>query len=389
MDNLSDQELLRQYADGASEDAFAELLRRYVDLVYSAAFRMVRDRHLAEDVTQGAFMALARSARKVADHPVLSGWLHRTTQNLAVKIIRSEARRRAREQEAAAMNESVSAQSDANWEQIAPHLDDALGELSELDRDAILLRYFQRKSAREMAETLGTSEEAAQKRVSRAVERMRELFAKRGVAVGAGGLMVVLSAHAVQAAPVGLSASINASALTGSGFSIAQLLTAKTAAIVAGSVVLGTGAFFALESKVVPSPAAPANVPAGATSRPLAGFLSGIVKTLDGQPLAKAEVFLSTAFVPVQVYGNRSPKTVSSITGPDGRFAFPEDQASRAVIVLHEKGYGQATVAELAKQPDLWLQTWAHIEGTLRQGRKALANQPSYPTRRTTRSRPL
>src|SRR5438477_2578483 len=116
MDSLSDQELLRDYAEGASEEAFADLVRRYVDFVYSAAFRMVRDRHLAEDVTQGAFMALAKSARKLADHPVLSGWLHRTTQNLAVKIIRSEARRRAREQEAAAMNESLSAESDATWE---------------------------------------------------------------------------------------------------------------------------------------------------------------------------------------------------------------------------------------------------------------------------------
>src|SRR5439155_23203559 len=104
-----------------------------------------------------------------------------------------------REQEAAAM--MLSAEPETVWENIAPHLDEALGELNEGDRDALLLRYFERKSAREMAQTLGTSEDAAQKRVSRAVERLREFFAKRGITVGASGLVVVITTNAVQAAP--------------------------------------------------------------------------------------------------------------------------------------------------------------------------------------------
>ena len=103
---------------------------------------MLRDAHLAEDVTQGVFAALAQNAAQLAGHPVLSGWLHRTAQNLAAKIIRTDVRRRAREQEAVAMTEMLSAESDTHWEQIAPHLDAALGELSELERDALLLRYF-------------------------------------------------------------------------------------------------------------------------------------------------------------------------------------------------------------------------------------------------------
>src|SRR5207249_11759078 len=178
---------------------------------------MVRDPHLAEDVAQGAFVALAQNARQLTDRPVLSGWLHRTAQNLAANTIRSDVRRRAREQEAVAMNELH--EPDAVWEQIAPHLDNALGELSEADRDALLLRYFERKSAREMAQTLGTSEEAAQKRVSRAVERLREFFTKRGFTVGSSGLVVVISANAVQAAPVGLAVTISsAAALTGIAF---------------------------------------------------------------------------------------------------------------------------------------------------------------------------
>src|SRR3989449_1373489 len=177
---------------------------------------MVCDSHLAEDVTQGVFVALAKNFAQLADRPVLSGWLHRTAQNIAAQTVRTDVRRRAREQEAAVMNDLLSAEPDVVWENIAPHLDAALGELSEPDRDALLLRYFERKSAHEIAEILGTSEDAAQKRVSRAVERLREFFAKRGVTVGASGLVVVISANAVQAAPVGLAVAIStAAAITG------------------------------------------------------------------------------------------------------------------------------------------------------------------------------
>src|SRR5205814_10630579 len=141
MSNLSDQQLLLDYAERRSEEAFAELVRRHVDFIYSAALRMVRDPHLAEDVTQGVFIALSQQASRLADHPVLSGWLHRTSQNLAAKTVRSDVRRRAREKEAIAMNELLSSEPDATWEQIAPHLDPALGQLSAGDRDALLLRY--------------------------------------------------------------------------------------------------------------------------------------------------------------------------------------------------------------------------------------------------------
>jgi len=213
VNSLTDQQLLRDYSERRSEAAFTELVRRHVDLVHSAALRMVRDAHLAEDVTQGVFLALARNAAQLTSHPVLSGWLHRTAQNLAANTVRSDVRRRVREQEAAAMNESLALERDTVWEDIAPYLDAALGELSEPDRDALLLRYFERKSAREMAHTLGTSEDAAQKRVSRAVERLREFFAKHGVIVGASGLVVVISANAVQAAPAGLVATVSAAVL--------------------------------------------------------------------------------------------------------------------------------------------------------------------------------
>jgi RNA polymerase sigma factor (sigma-70 family) len=240
VNSLTDQQLLRDYTGRRSEAAFAELVRRHVDFVYSAAVRMVRDPHLAEDVTQAVFVALAQNARQLADRPVLSGWLHRTAQNLAANAVRSTVRRRAREQEAAAMNELLAHESDAVWEHIAPHLDAALGELAEPDRDALLLRYFERKSAREMALTLGVSEDVAQKRVSRAVERLREFFAKRGVTIGAGGLVVLITANAVQAAPAGLVAMISAAAaLVGTTIQTSTAIATTKATALAAAVSTG------------------------------------------------------------------------------------------------------------------------------------------------------
>ena len=142
MNQQTDAQLLRAYAEDRSDAAFTELVRRHVDFTYSAAVRMVRDTHLAEDVTQGVFVALAKSASQLLEHPVLSGWLHRTAQNIAAQTVRTIERRRAREQEAAIMNELLSTESDASWEAIAPHLDAALGELNEADRDALLSALF-------------------------------------------------------------------------------------------------------------------------------------------------------------------------------------------------------------------------------------------------------
>ena len=271
----TDQELLREYSRDQSETAFAELVRRHVDFVFSAALRMVRDSHLAEDVTQNVFVALAQNARAMADRPVLSGWLHRTARNLAVKVVRSDVRRRAREQEAIAMNDLVSPVPEARWEHLAPHLDAALGELEEADRDALLLRYFERKSAREMAETLGVSDEAAQKRVNRAVDRLRKSLFERGVAVGASALLGLVSAHAVQAAPAGLAAAICAGA-TGA-------LKIGTAATVTKTI-----AMTALQKTIVAATIA-VLVGGGAYEAHLAARLRGQVAAIEQQQAPRAD----------------------------------------------------------------------------------------------------
>ena len=118
MNELTDQELLRDYAERHSEPAFAELVRRHIDFVYSAALRMVYDPHTAEDVTQNTFIALAKNVLQVRDRSVLSSWLHSTARNLAANTVRAEVRRREREQEAAAMNELLADEPDKFLQQL-------------------------------------------------------------------------------------------------------------------------------------------------------------------------------------------------------------------------------------------------------------------------------
>jgi len=220
----TDLQLLARYTRDHAEDAFAEIVRRHLDLVHSAALRQVRSPQLAEEVAQSVFTDLARNARRLAPDTILTAWLYQVTRRTAIDVVRREARRQLREQIATEMN-AMNATT-ADWTHIEPLLDEAMHALDETDRAAVLLRYFENKSLREVGATLGTSDDAAQKRVTRAVERLREFFTKRGVTVGAGGLAVVISANAVQAAPAGLAVTIStAAALAGT-----TLTTTATAA---------------------------------------------------------------------------------------------------------------------------------------------------------------
>jgi len=240
----SDLDLLGQYARGKSQAAFTALVNRHVNLVYSAALRQVRSSQLAEEVAQSVFADLARNADKLATGgtPVLIAWLYSVTRRTAIDVIRKESRRQLREQIAVEMNAMNATANE--WTQIEPLLDDAMAALDETDRSAILLRFFENKSLREVGTALGTSDDAAQKRVSRAVEQLREFFAKRGAAVGAGGLAVVISANAVQAAPVGLAVTISTAALAGTAATTSTLIaaTTKTIAMTTLQKIVITGA---------------------------------------------------------------------------------------------------------------------------------------------------
>ena len=234
MHDQSDAQLLRDYARGM-EAAFAEIVSRHTDLVYSAALRQVYSPDLASDVAQSVFADLARKARDLSGRlpreASLVGWLYRATRFAARDLHRGETRRNKRERQAMEQFHSDSGTGvPPVWSEIAPHLEAAMSELEETDRDAVLLRYFKNHDLRTVGATLGITDDAAQKRVSRAVDRLREFFAKRGIAIGASGLAVALSANAVQAAPVGLVLSISAAAaLTGTTLATATTATATKA----------------------------------------------------------------------------------------------------------------------------------------------------------------
>ena len=246
----TDLQLLARYTRDHAEDAFAELARRHVDLVHSAALRQVRSPQLAEEVAQSVFTDLARNAHRLAPDTIVTAWLYQVTRRTAIDVVRKESRRQLREQIATEMN-AMNATT-ADWTHIEPLLDEAMSALDETDRAAVLLRYFENKSLREVGATLGTSDDAAQKRVSRAVERLREFFTKRGVTVGASGLVVVISANAVQAAPLGLAVTISTAAALAGTITTATIathttmnwLTTKTlSAIVAAAITAGTGTY--------------------------------------------------------------------------------------------------------------------------------------------------
>ncbi|MHB8523873.1 MAG: sigma-70 family RNA polymerase sigma factor [Limisphaerales bacterium] len=252
MKMTTDLDLLKEYAQHNSETAFATLLHRHVDLVYSAARRQVRSPQLAEEVAQSVFTDLARKAASLKPGTILTAWLYQVTRRTAIDVVRHESRRQFRERIASELNTMNSTASD--WTQIEPLLDEAMEALDETDRTAVLLRYFENKSLREVGETLGASEDAAQKRVSRAVERLREFFAKRGVAVGASGFVAALSANAVQSAPIGLGATISAAAAvagtaihtatsTAAIKAIAMTTMQKTLIAATLAVAVGTGIY--------------------------------------------------------------------------------------------------------------------------------------------------
>ncbi len=225
----NDQELLAEFTRDASQDAFTELVNRHLNLVYCAALRQVRSPQLAEEVSLSVFTQLARCAATLAPNTVLTAWLYQVTRNAAIDVVRAEARRQAREQIAFEM--SATPDADTNWMQIEPMLDEAMVSLEELDRTALLLRYFENKSLREVGDAIGASEDAAQKRVSRALDRLREFFAERKVGVGAAVLAALVSANAVQAAPVALVPVIATGATAASAALVASTASATAVAV--------------------------------------------------------------------------------------------------------------------------------------------------------------
>ena len=270
---MDDLELLKEWADRGSDEAFRSLVERHVNLVYSVARRSVPTSHQAEEITQTVFIILARKARNLSSQTILAGWLYRTARYAAAQMLRAESRRQHHHTLATMDNPPP----DAVWEQIAPHLETALDQLKQTDRDALLLRFMEEKSFREVGHALGLNEDAARKKVDRALEKLRSLFARKGVTTPAALLGTALAAHAIQTVPIGFTTAIttavlargatvtaSTSALIKGTLTLMAWTKTKTALVVTTVILLGgaTTVIINHQTSTVPAPRQPPPVPA-------------------------------------------------------------------------------------------------------------------------------
>lgn len=250
-----DMTLVREYVAHQSESAFETLVSRHIGLVYSAALRQLNDPHMAEEVVQAVFIILARKAGSLGTNTIVPSWLYRTACYIAADALKIQRRRQRREQEAHMQSTLQESSADALWQQLAPVLDETMAQLSQADRDALVLRYFQNKNAREVAMALGLHEEAAQKRIVRALDKLRRLFARRGIATTSGVIGSSICANSVQMAPTtlvktasslalgkGAAASGSTLAMIKGGLKVMAWANAKTAVIVGATLLLAAGA---------------------------------------------------------------------------------------------------------------------------------------------------
>ena len=252
----SDAELLRDYAERGDESAFREIVHRHANLVYAAACRQVNSPDLAHDVAQEIFTDLARKApslvKTLTTGASLLGWLYRSTRFASLNHLRDDRRRQSRERQAMQDFDS-STESTIEWDRVCPVLDEAMADLDDEDRDALLLRYFKNHNFRTIGAEIGVSDDAAQKRVSRALERLRAEFNRRGVKTSAVALSSVLSVNAASVAPIGLATSLSTAALAGTTLAtvtqaIAMTTLQKAILGTTLAVAVGTGLYEAREA---------------------------------------------------------------------------------------------------------------------------------------------
>jgi RNA polymerase sigma factor (sigma-70 family) len=233
MQEVADMELLRQYADRNSDEAFAALVARHVNLVYSAALRKTGNADSAGEITQAVFIILSKKAGRLSQRTILSGWLYQTTRLTAANFLRTEIRRAHREQEA--YMQSLANETEPElWPQMAPLLEDAMGQLGEKERNAVALRFFEGKSFQEIGAAFGASENAAKKRVAHALEKLHRYFSKHGVSSTTAIIAGAISANSAHAAPVGLATTITATVIKG------PAVAASTLALVKGTIKVMT-----------------------------------------------------------------------------------------------------------------------------------------------------
>ncbi|MGO8701494.1 MAG: sigma-70 family RNA polymerase sigma factor [Limisphaerales bacterium] len=249
-----DATLLREYVENSSEPAFTALVERYVNLVYAAAWRIAnQDSQLAQDVAQSVFTDFAVKARALPRDAHLGGWLYRHASFLAANAVRKEQRRRTRERQACEMN--MANDESAIWSSVSPLLDEAMRHLGAKDGRAVVLRFFEQKSFVAVGEALGISEEAARKRVDRALEKLRGFFARRGLSVSAAVLGSALESYGAAAAPAGLASMVASAALAGAaangaaGCSLLSLMIITKTKIAAAAITTALAAAIVIQSQ--------------------------------------------------------------------------------------------------------------------------------------------
>ena len=296
-----DSDLLRQYAENHDEAAFTEIVQRYVNLIYATALRLLNgDAHLAQDATQAVFTDMGRHAVALIDHATVAGWLHTSARFHASKIARTERRRHAREQKVYAMTNQTTT-TEISWDHLAPLLDDALGQLAEADRDALLLRFFQGKSHREVGTILGLDENTARMRVTRVLEKLRDHFARYGVTTTAALLASTLGTQAAGVSvPATFAEAVARESLAGVAktAAVAARTTAwpvKMALVFAVVMIFAVGYSLPIYTKYDHAISLPQDTPAGAANvRPSPGFgkvaatPDPAVKVMDGTSNVKS-----------------------------------------------------------------------------------------------------
>ena len=243
-----DMTLVREYAQSNSEQAFATLVSRHINLVYSVALRQVGAPHVAEEVTQTVFIILARKAKALGPNTILSGWLCRTARYISADTLKIQRRRESRERESQMQSLLPQPESDV-WSQIAPLLDEALGCLGEKEHDALVLRFFDGKELKQVGAAMGIGEDAARMRVNRGLERLRKFFAQKGMSLSTAAIAAAISANAIQAAPAGLAAAAAAAAFTATTITTAAAIAATKVivmtplqkAVITAVLALGVG----------------------------------------------------------------------------------------------------------------------------------------------------
>ena len=266
MQSKSDANLLREYAETGNEPAFNELVRRYANQVYSAALRQIDSADVAPEIAQRVFIGLAYGARALApkfpEDASLAGWLCRSTRNIALNLRRDEFRRHSRERQAMETS-SQAPESPPDWESLRAIFDEAMSKLSEADYDAVVMRYFNNQDLRSVGRALGVSDDAAQKRVSRALDKLRHYLSRRGISASTTTLCVALSGNAVQAAPAGLVGVIStavtvvrvaAPASAAAAATKAITMTTLQKALVTLAFATGVGGGFYETRRAAPSP---------------------------------------------------------------------------------------------------------------------------------------